>query len=316
MGIFRMKKSWCGLLVLGGSSLALLALAGFQGKKPSNVMEAEQLTIRRPGGKEMIQLGFDKDVPYIAFFTAEAKTILRLEGGLAPALLLHNAEEKAAVKISAVDGHGMLSLNDPSGESRLLLQGSKNPDVSLIGANNQLLASLEAPGDGSYAQFTFGDANAPRLHLQGGASPGIFLRNEKSKTVGSWTVLSDGGGGFGLADSQGSAATILRGGSSPSVSFFSPQNEPIAAMGVIQKVPHLLISGPVGNEGILLHGGSPSSLVFVDEVGKVKILISKHGIFQGKEEPKEGAKKKENKVFSFDDGSLLFPSIEEKGSPN
>lgn len=312
MNFLTSRKGYYFLLgSLGAFGTLIAALASsFQGKNPSNVVEAEKLIIKNPSGKGMIELGFNQETPYIAFLSGQGKTMLKLEGGDVPAIVLSNPEEKAALKMMAKDGSGKISVHDAAGESRIVMNGGKTPDITMLSPNNQVIASLEAPGNGAFAQFKLSDGGLPRVQMQGGSTPGLFLMSDKNKTIASWTVLTDGGGGLGLADASGNAATILRGGLSPSVSFFSPQNEPMAALGVIQKVPHLLISGPVGNEGILIHGGTPSSMVVVDEAGKVKILISKHGVFQGKEEGKETGKKKDNKVFSFDDQKTLFPDFD------
>lgn len=204
-------------------------------------------------------------------------------------LILKNPKGKSTIELGFLDDVPYIVLQNEEGKGVAKLEGGKEPSLVM-----------------------HDDANRPRLHMQGGTIPGVYLKNAQEKTVSSWTMLSDGGAGFGLADNSGNAAAILRGGSSPSVAFFSSQNEPMAALGMIQQVPHLLISGPVGSEGILIHGGAPSSMLVVDEVGKVKIMISKQGVFQGKEEGE--AKKRENRVFSYDDKKTLFPSLTEEAT--
>lgn len=193
-----------------------------------------------------------------------------------------------------------LIIKNPNGKGVIELGFKEEvPYISFLNAKGEMTLRLEGGSSGTLQLL---DGSQPRIQMQGGPVPGIYVKNQSAKTVGSFTMLSDGGGGFGLANNTGNAATILRGGENPSLSFFTNNNEPMAAIGVMQQVPHLLISGPVGNEGVLIHGGNPSSLLVVDEAGKVKILISKHGVFQGKEEEH----KKENRVFSFEDKNL-FP---------
>jgi hypothetical protein len=290
-----------------GIAAASFTCASFLGKNSSNAIEAEKLIIRNAKGKSTIELGFSADTPYISFQGPAGKTTLKLEGGDLPSLALNNDLQKSLVKVFSSKEKGGIALSDANGEARVVLESGKTADITILNDKNQVALALGTSAETGSAYVQLNDENqTPRVHLQGGSIPGFYLRNSSAKTISSWTTLSDGGAGFGLADANGSAAAILRGGASPSVSFFSAQNEPMAALGIIQKVPHLLISGPVGNEGILIHGGTPSSMLVVDEVGKIKILISKNGVFQGKEEGAE-TKKRENKVFSYDDNSMLFP---------
>ena len=234
-----MKTKWIlsSLIGAGAICMAVLILMGFE-KSSYKSLEVENLTIKSPDGRGVIELGF-------------------------------------------YAGHPLIQMIGENSEVMFELAGGEHPTLELKGKSS--------------------------LTVKSGDQAGIFLKNELDKTVGSWTVLNDGGAGFGLADQSGAAAAIIRGGVSPSIAFFSSHNEPLAALGVMQKVPHLLISGPQGNEGILIHGGKPNSMVVVDEVGKVKVLISKHGVFQGKEQSNPPFKKNDNKVFSLEDQHRLFP---------
>ncbi len=211
--------------------------------------------------------------------------------------------KEGSVEISIVDGLPQILGLDGTGQKKFQLAGSK---ISLFGENDQVAAQITTSQDGAGKMRLADNRQQSRVLLLAGDTTGVFLKNPQNKTVGSWSMLPDGGTGLGLGDSEGRAASVLRGGKTPSVSFFNEESEPMAALGMIQQVPHLLISGPVGNEGILVHGGKPSSMVVVDELGKVKILISKHGVFQGKEKNQPQAKKRE-KVFSLEDGKSLFP---------
>jgi hypothetical protein len=201
-----------------------------------------------------------------------------------------------------------LVVKSPSGKGKIFLGFTgQDPLIQIEDEYSNLLFELKGG-----AQPVLELKGKSSLIVKAGEQAGIFLKNGEDKTVGSWTVMNDGGAGFGLADQKGAAATILRGGVNPSIAFFASQNEPMAAMGVLQKVPHLLVSGSSGNEGILIHGGQPNSMIVIDEIGKVKVLISKHGIFQGKEESNPMFKKGDGKVFSFEDQKRLFP--EEEGN--
>lgn len=217
---------------------------------------------------------------------------------------------KGIIKISVENGLPSIGIYDSQGNKQTLIQENQ---LMTYGNNNQIASHLGVTDDGTGNIRLADSEQKTRLLMQGGQTPGIFLKNGNNKTVGSWAMLQDGGTGIGLGDGQGRAASVIRGGATPSVSFFNAQSEPMAALGMIQHVPHMLIAGPMGNEGILIHGGKPSSMVVVDEGGKIKILISKHGVFQGKEQQPGGrAKKKENKVFSLEGARELFPEQEMK----
>lgn len=144
---------------------------------------------------------------------------------------------------------------------------------------------------------------------------GVYLKNNNDKIIGSFTILADGGGGFGLADSEGMASSILRGGNNPSLALFGNKPEPVAAFGVIQSVPHLLVSADNGSEGVLLHGGQRSGMMVLDEAGQLKVFICKDGIYQGKQETwyKDSEPPKKEKFFSYkEDKAKLFPDSESK----
>jgi len=200
-----------------------------------------------------------------------------------------------------------ISIINEKGETTLKVSGGNDPTIALFENTRPVAFISSSKGNG--AEFALNDSNSnPKVHISSSEIPGIFLKNEESKTVGSFTVMNDGGAGFGLADSSGNAATLIRGGTSPSLAFFAGSEKPLAAFGIMQQTPHMLISGPVGEEGILIHGGRPNSMLVVDENGKVKILISKHGVFQGKDENETEVRKKDKKIFSLDDENRFFPS--------
>lgn len=205
------------------------------------------------------------------------------------------------LKIRSPESNENIQLVVENGRAKFLLNNQKNQSVLALGVDQQGGGRIKISG--SQMQ--------PSLFLQGGLGTGLYMKNQMNKMVGSWTVLKDGGSGMGMADSNGKAAAILRGGSNPSVTFFGDQPDPMAAIGMIQRVPHMLVSGKQGSEGILIHGGKPNSFVVVDESGKVKILISKEGVFQGKtKKEKAPYKDPSQKIFSYEDTSSFFISPE------
>ncbi|MFA5250691.1 MAG: hypothetical protein WC371_04735, partial [Parachlamydiales bacterium] len=140
---------------------------------------------------------------------------------------------------------------------------------------------------------------------------GLTLCNGQEKVVGSFSVLNDGSGGFGLADKEGLASTIVRGGENPCFALFGNKAEPIAALGIMQQVPHLMVSGNLGSEGVLIHGGEHSGLMVLNEIGQLKVFINKDGIFQNRQQV--GGEEEKPQFFSFsDERKILFPSEKEK----
>jgi hypothetical protein len=97
------------------------------------------------------------------------------------------------------------------------------------------------------------------------------------------------------------------------LALFGNKADPIAAFGIVQNVPHLVVSAENGTEGILLHGGERSGMMVLDEMGQLKIFICKDGIFQGKQETQFKEPPKKEKYFSHqEDKALLFPDSQNK----
>ncbi|MEM8629429.1 MAG: hypothetical protein AAGF04_05115 [Chlamydiota bacterium] len=223
----------------------------------------------------------------------------------AKTLVLQNEDRSCSIEISCSNNEPKFSMNRPDVGTSIELVAGKSPQLAMRAGHRSLIEMRE---EGDTGAISLGNAKSgAHMDLKGGTGTGLFIKNGEGRVIGTWTMLQDGGTGIGLASGRGVAASILRGGDNPSVSFFSPNSEPMAAMGMVQKVPHLLISGRSGSEGILMHGGVPSSMLFVDEVGKVKILISKNGVFQGQGSPKGPQKSEKQKAFALEDTELLFP---------
>ena len=176
--------------------------------------------------------------------------------------------------------------------NRIILKGeSGNPNVIL-------------QGDDEHTLMTFNDQDGNvRLQLQGGVFPAMIMKNETQEIVGTFFPLKDGGAAVGLGDREGNMATFIRGGSSPMMNFYHESSQPNIAMGISNELPHFVMVPREGQEGLLLHGHAPASLLFIDEKGGVPVSLSRHGLVQ----PNDG-KKTDDDVFSVDIQSLLKES--------
>ena len=66
-----------------------------------------------------------------------------------------------------------------------------------------------------------------------------------------------------------------------------------------------------GKEGMLIHGNAPTSLLFIDENGKILLSLSRHGLSQEKTQ-EEATPSQEGKIFSsWDELKKTFKQIEE-----
>ncbi|MCH9613852.1 MAG: hypothetical protein SP1CHLAM54_08610 [Chlamydiia bacterium] len=145
--------------------------------------------------------------------------------------------------------------------------------------DGQPLIELVATEQGGV--IAFADANgAIRLQLQGGELPAVLIRGQDQTLVGSFFSMQDGGTAIGLGDQNGSVATFIRGGSDPSLSLYQGSQEPGIAMGMTTQIPHLVVNPPSHDGKMVMHGGEPASLVFVDESGEVPVTLSKYGLNQ------------------------------------
>jgi hypothetical protein len=247
----------------------------------------------------ILALGFSEKASYSSLETKEL-TIVSPDG-------------KGRIYLGFDKKNPTLLLQDEKGKTQIQLTGGEQPLIVMQNKEQKPVLQMQLLDNDSVNISLCNSKGEQRLALQGD-NPGLFLFNDTNRRVGSMTVLGDGGAGLGFAEKTGEASTILRGGDAPGVAFFAANDEPSAALGIMQKVPHLLISGNLKNEGILIHGGKASGLMVVDEEGKLKIFISKHGVFQQKEEEQpvvpEG---KKEKLFTLDDDfQKLFPDTERK----
>jgi hypothetical protein len=163
------------------------------------------------------------------------------------------------------------------------------------------IPNMVLQGDDGHTLMTFNDQEGNiRLQLQGGVFPAMIMKNEAQEIIGTFFPLKDGGAAVGLGDREGNMATFIRGGSSPMMNFYHESNQPNIAMGIANKLPHFVMVPREGQEGLLLHGHAPVSLLFIDEKGGVPVSLSRHGLIQPNKENTA-----EDDVFSIDIQSLL-----------
>lgn len=176
--------------------------------------------------------------------------------------------------------------------NRLVLKGeSGKPNIIL-------------QGDDENTVMTFNDSKGNiRLQLQGGVFPALIMKNEAREIVGTLFPLKDGGAAVGLGDREGNMATFIRGGSTPMMNFYHESNQPNIAMGIANELPHFIMVPKEGQEGVLIHGSAPASLLFIDENGEIPVSLSRYGLHQ----PTESKEKSSTgeKVFSSDIQSYL-----------
>jgi hypothetical protein len=223
-------------------------------------------------------------------------------------ITLQSPDQKERIEIGFFEKHPEIRFLNEKGNVTLALKGGSESEVSLYNSQGATLASLLVNGGQEAEIMLYDDNRANRMEIKGGSLPAIYLKNPTETVVGSWSLFQEGGCGFGLAQADGMVSTILRGGDKPGLALYDQSDLPGAVFGLLEKVPHLLIAGSGGEEGILIHGGKPSGLMVMDENGQLKIFISKHGIYQGKEKSSMDQPKEKQKLFTFD-GELktLFP---------
>lgn len=206
-----------------------------------------------------------------------------------------------------------LIIRGSQGTSYIKMEANKKfPTFSLVNSSGKEVAFLTLEDEETPVLILKDEKETSRILVKGGETPGIFLRNGQNRTIGSWSILKDGGAGFGLAYESGIASTILRGGNNPSIAFFSGSLSPSATFGISKDIPHMLVSGSDNKEAILLHGGESPGMMVLDDLGQLRIHISKLGILEGQEQKAEKPAQKE-KLFTYEeDYQLLFPDQKEK----
>ncbi len=243
-----------------------------------------------------------KLVAIILFFSINLVYSMEVEE-----LVIKNKSSSACIKLQVVQNSPQMVFLDQDGSQRLVLAVDDLAKILLKNENQENALELNAKNEGTLQLFD-GQGKAKIT----ASTTGILLKNESEKVVGSFSILNDGSGGFGLADQEGFASAIVRGGMNPCFALFGNKPDPIAALGVMQQIPHLIVSGNLGNEGILIHGGEHSGFMVLNETGHLKVFINKDGIFQNQQQTSTEEKPK---FFSFsDERKILFPDEKDQNS--
>jgi hypothetical protein len=153
---------------------------------------------------------------------------------------------------------------------------------TLKGPQGEVLLEMGTQKEGGVIAL-FDKQGAVRLQLQGGSTPAVMLCAPDQTLIGTLFTLQDGGAALGLGDQGGDVAAFIRGGGSPNIAFYQNSSEPNLAMGISGSVPHVMLMPRSKEEKVLIHGGSPASLLFMDENGDIPLVLSKYGLNQNKE---------------------------------
>lgn len=219
-------------------------------------------------------------------------------------ITITNSKGKPCLVLDATSGVGVVSFISDSGEKTMQITGGEKPSI-VMSENQHQLVEISIVEESKPMISLKDEANVSRMQIQGGNSPAIFMKNPQSEIIATMLTLGDGGAAVGLADKDGDVASFMRGGSTPSISFFQKSVEPNVALGISKGVPHLLVSSPSTKDNLVIHGGEPTSVLFVDEKGEIPVLLSKHGLFQGKKQEPQSNKTNEEKLFTWEE--LLEP---------
>lgn len=142
-------------------------------------------------------------------------------------------------------------------------------------------SNIVLQGDDENIVMTFNDGEGnTRLQLQGGSFPALMIKNEAREIVGTLFPLKDGGAAIGLGDFEGNMATLIRGGLTPMMNFYHGSDRPNIAIGIANGLPHFVMIPKEGQEGLLIHGSVPTSLLFIDENGEIPVSLSRYGLQQ------------------------------------
>jgi hypothetical protein len=207
--------------------------------------------------------------------------------------------------LDASTGSPVVKFMNKAGKANMQLIGGEMPTISLSNSQQQDVIQITLVDEENSLIGLKDTSGIARLQLQGGNVPAIFLRNQQNEVVATMLTMQDGGAAVGLADKDGDVAAFMRGGSSPSISFYNKSVEPLTAIGISQQVPHLLVTSPTTKDNLVLHGGDPTSVLFVDDKGEIPVLLSKHGLFQGKKQSNSSQSSGDEKIFTW--GELLNP---------
>lgn len=220
-------------------------------------------------------------------------------------ITLKTPDGMTCMVLDASTGSPVVKFIDKTGASNVEIVGGDCPSVVMRNSKQKEIVQIAVLEEGNSVVSLKDESGISRLQFQGGNAPAIFLKNTQNEIIGTMLTMQDGGAAVGLADKDGDVAAFMRGGSSPSISFFNKSVEPLAAIGISQRVPHLLVTSPTTKDNLVLHGGDPTSVLFVDDKGDIPVLLSKHGLFQGKKQSNSTKSTTDEKIFTWDE--LLNP---------
>lgn len=218
--------------------------------------------------------------------------------------------EAETIILKSPDGKPALILDASTGVPKVtFLSDDKQPQMELVGGTAPKLSINAKDGaesinlklsDQGETMLSFEDKQGlQKFLIKGGESPAVFMKNGQGEITATLLTMPDGGTALGLADKDGDVSAFLKGGSAPSISFFQKSTNPMAALGISKSIPHLVVSSSQTEDNLILHGGKPTSLLFVDKQGEIPVLLSKHGLFQGKKQENESEEKVNDKLFTW-----------------
>ena len=200
-------------------------------------------------------------------------------------ILIKDRSGKASISLSVKNSIPQIIMQNRKGTVTLAIAGGNISTVQLKNGNAVL---GEFSANQKEAILSVSDLKSTnKAILQSGVDSGLYLKGN-NKIVASLSLQGSDSASLGIGSSE-SLMTVLRGGSNAGLSFLDSKMDPLAAFGVIDNVPHMLISGQRKQEGLLLHGGKNMGMLFVDDGGDIQVMISKEGVFQGS--PKKGERK-------------------------
>lgn len=154
--------------------------------------------------------------------------------------------------------------------------------IVLKGPDGTVAIEMVASDEGGILAFKNAEGIV-RFQMQGGDHPALLLRGAQNQLVSSLFTLSDGGAAFGLGDAMGNVSMLTKGGTQPSLAFYQQSTDPGLSLGMAKGVPHVILANRGNPEKVVVHGGDPASLIFINENGDMPIIISKHGVNQNKD---------------------------------
>jgi len=173
-------------------------------------------------------------------------------------LVIKNPQSKACIEMQVIGDQPIIAIKDKQGAA---------------------LGTIMIDQQGVF-QLSLNDQNSsPRLELRGGDYPSLFILDTKQEMLGGFFPISEGGSGIVLCNKNNKLSTLIRGGDNPGINFYEKEEDPTIALGIISTVPHFLLSGKYSTDGVLIHGGEPTSLLFLDGKGEVQVAVSRLGFY-------------------------------------